>query len=206
MGFLCLIVRLKLYVQRFPHVLFRKLLLLRCSNGKQTFISWDLKQSLVWKEQFPPLLFSILSFSLALVCCRWVCIVWRVWRLAGPLKPVCLWQKIHHSFTHNIVMGCLVLTDLTWILKKITGVGCRKFSFNVFDLHSPILAITNKYLNMKFLCFLFPQPKYDWDQIIQVHNCYCFLWSNVILLFWGFCQQRLKTLFVHFQIPNIFQN
>ncbi len=77
-------------------------------------------------------------------------------------------------------LPCINRSDLD--SKKITGVGCRKFSFNVFVLHSPILAITNKYLNMKFLCILFPQPKYDWDKSIQVHNCYCccFLWSNVI--------------------------
>lgn len=149
------------------------------------FISWDLKQSLVWKVPFPPLLFSILSFSLALVYCRYpkclgLYFLKSLWRLAGPLKPVCLWQKIHHSFTHNIVMGCLVLTDLTWILKKFWG-GCRKFSFNVPVLDSPILAITNKSLNMKFLCFLFPQPKYYWDKCIQVHSCCFFLQFNVTL-------------------------
>lgn len=34
-GVLCLTVRLELYVLQFPHVLFRKLLLLQCTNGKQ---------------------------------------------------------------------------------------------------------------------------------------------------------------------------
>lgn len=68
------------------------------------FVSWDLKQSLAWKVPFP---FSILSFSLALVYCRYpkclgLYFLKSLWRLAGPLKPVCLWQKIHHSFTHNI--------------------------------------------------------------------------------------------------------
>lgn len=63
-----------------------------------------------------------------------------LWRLAGPLKPVCLWQKIHHSFTHNIVMGCLVLTDLTWILKKITGGG-----LGVEISHSMFLFYTAQY-------------------------------------------------------------
>lgn len=118
------------------------------------FISWDLKQSLVWKVPFPPLLFSILSFSLALVYfrfpkCLGLYFLKCLWRLADPLKPLCLWQKIHNCFTHKVVMGCLVVTDLTWILKNIyinffQGGKCRKFSFNVPVLHRPIFAIINK--------------------------------------------------------------
>lgn len=67
------------------------------------FISWGLKQSLAWKAPFPPLLFSILSFSLALVYfrfpkCLGLYFLKCLWRLAGPLKPLCLWQKIHNCF------------------------------------------------------------------------------------------------------------
>lgn len=82
-GFLCLIVRLKLYVQWFPHVLFRKLL---CYNEyvqmeNRSVRKLDLKQSWSGKYNFRHFSSVFLSFSLfcfllyiANIPDIWVCI------------------------------------------------------------------------------------------------------------------------------------